>query len=41
MFRDLIVSQEPKIHDKINAMIRYYSQFVNDFSVKENVVWMD
>ena len=39
--RDLIVSQDPNIHDKINAMNRYYSQFVNDFSVKENVVWMD
>ena len=38
---DLIVSQDPNIHDKINAMNRYYSQFVNDFSVKENVVWMD
>ena len=22
-------------------MNRYYAQFVNDFSVKENVVWMD
>ena len=22
-------------------MNRYYSQFVNDFSAKENVVWMD
>ena len=39
--RDLIVSQDPKIHDKINAMNRYYSQFVNNFLVKENVVWMD
>ena len=39
--RDLKVSQDPNIHDKINAMKRYYSQFVNDFLVKENVVWMD
>ena len=39
--RDLIVSQDPNIHEKISAMNRYYSQFVNDFSVKENVVWMD
>ena len=39
--RDLIVSQDPNIHDKINAMNRYYSQFVNNFSGKENVVWMD
>ena len=36
--RDLIVSQDPNIQDKINAMNRYYSQFVNNFSVKENVV---
>ena len=36
--RDLIVSQDPSNHDKINAMNRYYSHFVNDFSVKENVV---
>ena len=39
--RDLIVSQDPNTHEKISAMNRYYSQFVNDFSVKENVVWMD
>ena len=39
--RDLIVSQDPNIHEKISAVNRYYSQFVNDFSVKENVVWMD
>ena len=39
--RDLIVSQDPDIHEKISAMNRYYSQFVNDFSVKENVVWME
>ena len=39
--RDLIVSQDPNIHDKTHAMNRYYSQFVNDFSVKENVVWLD
>ena len=39
--RDLIVSQDPDIHEKISAMNRYYSQFVNDFSAKENVVWMD
>ena len=41
VIRDLIVSQDPDIHEKISAMNRYYSQFVNDFSVKENVVWMD
>ena len=39
--RDLIVSQGPNIHDKFTAMNSYYSKFVNDFSVKENVVWMD
>ena len=39
--RDLVVSQDPDIHENISAMNRYYSQFVNDFSVKENVVWMD
>ena len=39
--RDLIVTQDPDIHEKISAMNRYYAQFVNDFSVKENVVWMD
>ena len=39
--RDLIVSQDPNIHEKFNAMNRSYSQFVNDFSVKENVVWME
>ena len=27
--RDFIVTQDPNIHDKINAMNRYYSQFVN------------
>ena len=26
---------------KITEMNRYYAQFVNDFSVKENVVWID
>ena len=39
--RDLIVSNDPKIHEKINATNHYYSQFVNDFYVKQNVVWMD
>ena len=39
--RDLIVTQDPEIHEKIRAMNPYYAQFVNDFSVKENVVWMD
>ena len=39
--RDLIVTQDPEIHQKITQMSRYYAQFVNDFSVKENVVWMD
>ena len=39
--RDLIVSQDPDIHEKISAMNRYYCQFVNDFLAKENVVWMD
>ena len=27
--RDLIVSKDPNIHEKITAMNRYYSQFVN------------
>ena len=36
--RDLIVSQDPNIHDKNKAMNRYYFEFVNEFSVKENVV---
>ena len=39
--RDLIVTQDPEIQEKISEMNRYYAQFVNDFSVKENVVWMD
>ena len=39
--RDLIVTQDPDIHEKISAMNRYYAIFLNDFSVKENVVWMD
>ena len=39
--RDLIVTQDPEIHEKISEMNRYYAQFVNAFSVKENVVWMD
>ena len=39
--RDLIVTQDPEIHEKITEMNRYYAQFVNEFSVKENVVWMD
>ena len=39
--RDLIVTQDPEIHEKITEMNRYYAQFVNDFSVKENVVCMD
>ena len=39
--RDLIVTQDPEIHEKITEMNLYYAQFVNDFSVKENVVWMD
>ena len=39
--RDLIVTQDYDIHEKISAMNRYYAQFVYDFSVKENVVWME
>ena len=39
--RNLIVTQDPEMHEKITEMNRYYAQFVNDFSVKENVVWMD
>ena len=39
--RDLIVTQDPEIYEKISEMNRYYAQFVNDFSVKENVIWMD
>ena len=39
VIRDLIVSKDRNIHEKVTAMMRYYSQFVNDF--KENVVWMD
>ena len=39
--RDLIVTQDPEIYEKISEMNRYYAQLVNDFSVKENVVWMD
>ena len=39
--RDLIVTQNPEIHKKISEINRYYAQFVNDFSVKEKVVWMD
>ena len=39
--RDLIVTQDPEIHEKVFQMNRYYAQFVNDFSAKENVVWMD
>ena len=38
--RDLIVSLDPDIHEKFSAMNRYYSQLANNFSVKENVVWM-
>ena len=29
------------MHKKISEMNGYYAQFVNEFSVKENVVWMD
>ena len=36
-----IVSKDPNIHETITAMKRYYSRFVNDFYVKENVVWMN
>ena len=39
--RDLIVTKNPNIHEKVTAMNRYYSQFVNDFYVKENDAWMD
>ena len=39
--RDLIATKDPKIHDKVTAMSRYYSQFVNYFYVKKNAVWMD
>ena len=39
--RDLIVTQDPEIHEEVTQMSRYHAQFVNDFSVKENVVWMD
>ena len=39
--RDLKLTKNPIIHEKITAMNRYYFQFVNDFYVKENFVWMD
>ena len=38
---DLIVSQDPNIHEKIKSMNRYYFHFVNDFYLKGNVLWMD
>ena len=39
--RDLIKTKDPKIHEKVSTMNRYYSQFVIVFLAKENVVWMD
>ena len=39
--RNLIVSKDPNTHEMVTAINRYYSQFVIDFYVKENVVWMD
>ena len=39
--RDWIVTKDPNIHEKVTATNRYYSQFLNDFYVKENVIWMD
>ena len=39
--RELFITRDPKILEKILAMNRYYSRFVNNFYVKENVVWMD
>ena len=39
--KDLIFTKDPNIHEKVTAMNRYYSQFVNNFYMKENIVWMD
>ena len=36
--RELVKS---KTHEKTHSMNRYYTQFVNDFYVKEKVVWLD
>ena len=39
--RDSIKTKDLHIQEKVYAMNRSYSQFVNDFYVRENVVWMD
>ena len=37
----LIKSKDPETVSKIFAMDWYYAQFVNDFHIEENWLWMD
>ena len=39
--REIIITRDPKTHEKVPAMNRYYSQFVKNFYIEENVLWMD
>ena len=39
--REFIITKDPKNHEKVSAMNRYYSQFKINFYVKKNVVWMN
>ena len=34
-------TKDRKTASKIYAMIRYYAQFVNDFHIKDNCLWME
>ena len=38
---EMVKTKHPEIQQKVDRMNRYYSQFVNDFHVRGNVLWMD
>ena len=38
---EMAETKDPELQQKVHRMNRYYSQFVNDFHVRDKVLWMD
>ena len=36
----MVKAEDPEIQQKVHNMNRYYSQFVDDFHVRDKVLWM-
>ena len=38
---EMVKAKDTEIQQKVHRMNRYYSQLVNDFHVRDNVLWID